>query len=770
MPKKIATSKLSGLGSLGKTSLENSGSISSNSKLLLLAKSASSLPRNGTGLESLLKNNGSSKIMAKLSGNNVDNDSSLTLLKNKLQSSSNTKNDASKISKLAALRISRNNTGTAQNVSNIIEGNEENKSLPVKKKMARRRRRKLTATIHRIILDIPLPKLFKCSEDDAKIYNDFNVSNDLIGYSSNASSFFKMDLNNRHESRNTEKAPKGFKTYLYSPFFPITEITNNYELLAKNGAEIKDNFKKPSPDDTVENARSNTSLAQPESLTVSVTGITKSLSNMHVKPKPTKPTVDIDMQKIIDRSSLKKPTLSFAVIGHVDAGKSTLMGMFLKLLNKVDKNFIRKLEEESSKAGKKSFALAWIMDQTSEERSRGVTVDICTTTVDTPRANFVIIDAPGHRDYVPRMIAGLSQADISLLIIDANDDGFESGFSYNGQTKEHALLAYSLGIKTMIVALNKLDMVSYDQGRFFDIKERLSKFLVEEIGFEEKNLFFVPVSGIDGTNIVKKPTNDKLTSWYPNTQATLLEVLETVANSLGLQNVQNNQNILKENFLFQISDVNTDFRLTGEFAIVGRVNSGVIKQGETIATLPGNVFVQIDSIKTSESTAGKAVESFNDKGYAMKYDNNIYLMIKNKTMKEELLENYNLLRAGDIACGLDCAIKTCTKFICDIQLFDLRGKPLLLGANIMLHSLGEERPSEIHKIIEAVTEGKKKKKKNILHLSSNSRAVVQIHITDVTGDPRPLPLSTFDENSKMGTVVFRKGGFTIGSGKVREVL
>ena len=208
----------------------------------------------------------------------------------------------------------------------------------------------------------------------------------------------------------------------------------------------------------------------------------------------------------------EKDKINLVVIGHVDSGKSTSTGHLIYKCGGIDERTIAKFEKEAAETGKASFKYAWVLDKLKAERERGITIDIALWKFQSDKRIFTIIDAPGHRDFIKNMITGTSQADAAVLMIASDVGGFEAGFSKDGQTREHALLAQTMGVKQMVVAVNKMDdsSVNYSQARFDEIKGELTIYL-KKVGYNVANIPFIPISGWVGDNMIEQSEN---MSWY----------------------------------------------------------------------------------------------------------------------------------------------------------------------------------------------------------------------------------------------------------------
>ncbi|GME48209.1 elongation factor tu gtp binding domain-containing protein [Neofusicoccum parvum] len=347
-------------------------------------------------------------------------------------------------------------------------------------------------------------------------------------------------------------------------------------------------FAGPSPDDVVLNAQAKGAKKQTQAKDSKAkddtSGVTEGVEGIKIDEAPRVKSKNLNVLAEYEKSNLKN-SANFVVIGHVDHGKSTLMGRLLYDLKVVDQRSLDKLRKEAQNIGKSSFALAWVMDETSEERSRGVTVDIATNTFETEKTRFTILDAPGHKDFVPNMIAGASQADFAVLVIDASTNSFESGL--RGQTKEHALLARSIGVQRLIVAVNKMDTISWSKERFDEISQQMSAFLTTA-GFQSKNIAFVPCAGLTGENIVR-PAPEELASWY--TGPTLVAELDASEPS---------KRAIDKPLRLTISDI---FRggITNPLSISGRIDAGNLQVGEQLVVMPSGETAFIKGIEVDNN-------------------------------------------------------------------------------------------------------------------------------------------------------------------------
>lgn len=310
---------------------------------------------------------------------------------------------------------------------------------------------------------------------------------------------------------------------------------------------------------------------------------------MKIAEAPLPKSKNLNVLKEYEKSQGKR-SASFVVVGHVDSGKSTMTGRLLLDLGEVDQRTIDKYRKEAEKEGKSSFALAWVLDTRTEERSRGVTIDIATKSFETESTLFTIVDSPGHKDYVPNMIAGASQADFAVLVVDAAKGAFEAGLK--GQTREHALLLRSMGVFRLIVAVNKLDTSQWDQDRFDEIKDQIMGSL-RALKFPDKNISFVPVSGLNGDNIVQR-SRDPAAAWY--TGPTLIEELEASEPAARP---------LDKPLRMTISDL-WDTRLS-PITVAGRIDAGSLQVGDALLVQPSGEKAYVKALELNGEPVDWAV-------------------------------------------------------------------------------------------------------------------------------------------------------------------
>jgi len=299
----------------------------------------------------------------------------------------------------------------------------------------------------------------------------------------------------------------------------------------------------------------------------------------------------------------EKGHINIVVIGHVDSGKSTTTGHLIYKCGGIDKRTIEKFEKEAQEMGKGSFKYAWVLDKLKAERERGITIDIALWKFETDKYYVTIIDAPGHRDFIKNMITGTSQADCAVLIVAAGVGEFEAGISKNGQTREHALLAFTLGVKQLIIGVNKMDSTEppYSEKRFNEISSEVANY-VKKVGYNPKSVAFVPISGWHGDNMIEPSEN---MPWYKGwnkemkegkfSGKTMFEALDAI-----IPPTRPSDKPLR----LPLQDV---YKIGGIGTVpVGRVETGVIKPGMVVTFAPSQLSTEVKSVEMHHESLPQA--------------------------------------------------------------------------------------------------------------------------------------------------------------------
>ena len=277
-----------------------------------------------------------------------------------------------------------------------------------------------------------------------------------------------------------------------------------------------------------------------------------------------------------------KEHVNLVFIGHVDAGKSTLGGNLLYVTGMVDQRTMEKLERESKEAGRATWYLSWALDSTKEERSKGKTVEVGRAYFETEKRRYTVLDAPGHKSYVPNMISGATQADLGVLVISARKGEFETGFERGGQTREHAVLAKTQGVNKLLVVINKMDdpTVMWDKERFDECVSKLTPFL-KGAGFNPKtDIFFIPVSAYTGKGL-KEPVPKDLCPWWDG--PTLLGYLDSM------------QSFERKTTAPLMLPIAAKYKDMGTI-IEGKIESGHLRKGQSLVLMPNKVPVDVTAV------------------------------------------------------------------------------------------------------------------------------------------------------------------------------
>ncbi|QIX01894.1 hypothetical protein AMS68_007411 [Peltaster fructicola] len=458
--------------------------------------------------------------------------------------------------------------------------------------------------------------------------------------------------------------------------------------------------------------------------------------------QPVKPKAQLANAKQLwgKARTTQRPFASFVVAGHVDHGKSTLMGRLLLDTGAVQQRDIDKFKKQAAEIGKESFALAWVMDTGSEERERGVTVDIAQHNFSTAKADFTIIDAPGHRDFIPNMLSGASMADIVVLVVDANQ--LDSGIK--GQTREHIQLAYGVGIRKVVVAVNKLDASNpaWDQQLFSDVKDQIAR-LLRQVGFVEKNIRYVPCSGLNGENVAKPAPKDSPAAEVGGGTPSLVAALETFTHDdaasyakAGGTPTQQEKAVTTRSLRMQVADV---YRggIQNPLSVSGRIAHGDVVEGQAITILPSGDQAVVKGIER----AGEGTE------WA------VALQIVSLHLDGDLETLNRNLRAGDLISSTSQPPKLIKTITAKVQVLDT-----ILPQAVELHYGRLHITASVKRLVETIDSKGAQLKKSPRSLKAGQVARIDIAL----GNGAPL--------EPEDRIILRSDGDTIALGIIESVI
>ncbi|XP_045476722.1 eukaryotic peptide chain release factor GTP-binding subunit ERF3A isoform X1 [Harmonia axyridis] len=451
------------------------------------------------------------------------------------------------------------------------------------------------------------------------------------------------------------------------------------------------------------------------------------------EPSSEEAPIKIPKKKIIKQEVLgeKKEHVNVVFIGHVDAGKSTIGGQIMALTGMVDKRTLEKYEREAREKSRESWYLSWALDTNQEERDKGKTVEVGRAFFETDKKHFTILDAPGHKSFVPNMIGGAAQADLAVLVISARKGEFETGFDRGGQTREHAMLAKTAGVKYLVVLVNKMDdpTVNWDELRYNECKDKILPYL-KKLGFNHnKDLFFLPCSGQTGQGL-KEQLEEKLCPWYRG------PAFIPFIDSLPSLNRKNDGP-----FIMPIVDKYKDMGTV----LMGKVESGECRKGQSMVIMPNRTPVTVDMLLSDDDEVNRVVPGENVK-------------IKVKGVEEEDVS------PGFVLCDAINPIHTGRVF--DAQLVILEHKSIICAgysAVMHIHCAAEEvTVNALICLVDKKTGEKSKTRPRFV--KQDQVAIMRIECAGV------ICLEPFKSMPQMGRFTLRDENKTIAIGKVLKLV
>lgn len=439
------------------------------------------------------------------------------------------------------------------------------------------------------------------------------------------------------------------------------------------------------------------------------------------------------MEKM-EKKEKNKPHVNIMFIGQVNHGKSCLSGNILYLAGMVDERTIQKLRQEAMLKGRDSWFLSYIMDSDEEEKDKGKTIEVGRAHFQTSQRRYTLLDSPGHQAYVPNMIIAAAQADIGILVISARQQEFERGFERGGQTREHALIAKTLNVEKLLVAINKMDesTVQWSENRFNDIVSTLSIFL-KKIGF--KNIQFIPVSGLTGENLFNSITNN-LASWYKG--PTFIQALDDI----------------------QVPDKDASgpirviiinrFKEKGRNIIHGKVESGTVREGDSLVISPTKEVVKVVAIENDFVEGNIKIAIPND---------NVYFIVKGIDI--------NNINVGNILSDPINPAQSAKKFRASVYITNSREtNPIFCaGSTAVMHIHTMVTNVTFIKIVTKLGPDKKPiKDSHLCFVKKGDRCIIDFEIDQI------IACETYDNFKTLSTFTLRDESLTLAIGKVIKIL
>ncbi|ERN01088.1 hypothetical protein AMTR_s00002p00187140 [Amborella trichopoda] len=428
-----------------------------------------------------------------------------------------------------------------------------------------------------------------------------------------------------------------------------------------------------------------------------------------------------------DQKEQTLPLLNLAIVGHVDSGKSTLSGRLLHLLGRISPKEMHKYEKESKQMGKGSFAYAWALDESSEERERGITMTVAIAHFETKKYHVVVLDSPGHKDFVPNMISGATQADAAILVVDAALGSFEAGmdgYGGGGQTKEHAQLVRSFGVDQIIVAVNKMDAVHYSEERFNFIRVRLGSFL-RTCGFKESSIVWIPLSAMENQNLITTASELRLLTWYKGSN--LLEAIDSF-----LPPVRETSKPLR----MPICDVMKSLLSLGQIAVSGKLEAGAIRNGSKVLVMPYGHIATVKCIVRDSRACSIA-----------RAGDNVDVGLQGI--------DASIVMAKGVLCHPEYPVAVAASLELKVLILDIT-MPILVGSQVEFHVHHAKEAARVVKILSLIDpKTGKVSKKAPRCLTARQSAMIEVNLE------RAVCIEEFSKYRALGRVYLRANGKTI---------